>query len=108
MLLIHILLLNYDFFFQGTKINGTLFNEHIETFGDSLQQSKVCYIINSRINWVNPNFQSVNKDIELVFLTSTIVQECHDPFSTFSFSKNFVPFVDEILHTKETIVGNSF
>ncbi|KAM3337940.1 chaperone protein HtpG-like [Capsicum galapagoense] len=68
------------------------------------EQSKVCYIINGRITRVNPNFQSVNKDIELGFLTSTIVQECHSPFSTFSFSKNFVSFEDEKLHTKETIV----
>ncbi|KAM3337942.1 hypothetical protein P3S68_032267 [Capsicum galapagoense] len=60
--------------------------------------------MNSRIAPRNPNFLSVNKNIEVGFSDATIVQECKNPFSTLCFSNNFVSFEDEKLYTTGTIL----
>ncbi|XP_016476407.1 replication protein A 70 kDa DNA-binding subunit B-like [Nicotiana tabacum] len=89
----------------GTKIHATLFNGYIELWKNYLQQNKICYIINGRINSANPNFQSVHNELEIGFKESTLVEESNSHFSTIGFSNNFISFDEASKCTNGTIFG---
>ncbi|OIT18788.1 replication protein a 70 kda dna-binding subunit b, partial [Nicotiana attenuata] len=88
---------------EGTKIHATLFNGYIELWENYLQQNKICYIINGRINSTNPNFQSVHKELEIGFKKNTLVKESNSHFSTIDFSNNFISFDEASKCTNGTI-----
>uniref|UniRef100_A0A1S4BRY1 Replication protein A 70 kDa DNA-binding subunit B-like n=1 Tax=Nicotiana tabacum TaxID=4097 RepID=A0A1S4BRY1_TOBAC len=77
-------------------IKSILWKEHLE-------QGNIYYIINGLINDRKPNFQSVHKEFEIVFSNNTIVKRCSNPFSTVSFSNNFVSFEEAFQCTNGTI-----
>ncbi|KAH0777206.1 hypothetical protein KY290_008617 [Solanum tuberosum] len=75
---------------EGTKIQATLFNKHIETWKDSLKPNKSYYIAKGRLDRVNPNYSSVHKEVELAFTDNTIIQETEHAVSTHKFSDGFL------------------
>ncbi|KAG5584663.1 hypothetical protein H5410_045097 [Solanum commersonii] len=75
---------------EGTKIQATLFNKHIETWKDSLKPNKRYYIAKGRLDRVNPNYSSVHKEVELTFIDNTIIDETSHEVSTLKFSDGFV------------------
>ncbi|KAH0645227.1 hypothetical protein KY284_033111 [Solanum tuberosum] len=75
---------------EGTKIQATLFNKHIETWKDSLKPNKSYYIAKGRLDRVNPNYSSVHKEVELSFTDNTIIQETEHAVSTHKFSDGFL------------------
>ncbi|XP_049360757.1 replication protein A 70 kDa DNA-binding subunit B-like [Solanum verrucosum] len=75
---------------EGTKIQATLFNKHIETRKDSLKPNKSYYIAKGRLDHVNPNYSSVHKEVELAFTDNTIIQETKHAVSTHKFSDGFL------------------
>ncbi|KAG5606393.1 hypothetical protein H5410_027885 [Solanum commersonii] len=52
----------------GTKIQATLFNLHIETWNDNLKPNKSYYIAKGRLDRVNPNYYSIDKELKLFFV----------------------------------------
>ncbi|XP_016485940.1 replication protein A 70 kDa DNA-binding subunit B-like [Nicotiana tabacum] len=88
---------------EGTKIHATLFNGYIELWKNYLQQNKIYYIINGRINSANPNFQSVHNELEIGFKENTLVEESNSHFSTIGFSNNFISFDEASKCTNGTI-----
>ncbi|KAM3216542.1 hypothetical protein P3L10_025983 [Capsicum annuum] len=75
---------------EGTKIQATLFNKHIQTWKDLLKPNKSYYIANGRLNCVNPNYSSVYKEFELYFTNNTIVKESVHDVLTKNFFNGFV------------------
>jgi len=71
-------------------------------------QNKIGYIINGGINSVNPNFQSVHKELEIGFKENTFVEESNNRFSTIGFSNNFISFDEASKCTNGTIFGKFF
>ncbi|KAG5572813.1 hypothetical protein H5410_062579 [Solanum commersonii] len=59
---------------SGTKIQGTLFNKHIETRKDFLKPNKSDSIVNGRLDRVHPNYSSVHEEMELFFTDNTIIK----------------------------------
>ncbi|KAG5611451.1 hypothetical protein H5410_022732 [Solanum commersonii] len=64
---------------EGSKLQETLFNKHINTWKDFLKTNKSYYIANGLLDW-----------IELSITDNTIIKESDDVFSTHNFSKGFV------------------
>ncbi|KAH0636280.1 hypothetical protein KY290_038344 [Solanum tuberosum] len=75
---------------EGTKIQATLFNKHIETWKDSLKRNKSYYIAKGWLDSINPNYSSVHKEVELTFTDNTIIQETAHAVSTHKFSDGFL------------------
>ncbi|KAH0642095.1 hypothetical protein KY290_033698 [Solanum tuberosum] len=75
---------------EGTKIQTTLFNKHIETWKDFLKPNKSYYIAKGRYDRVNPNYSSVHKEVELAFTDNTVIKETVDEVSTQKFSDGFL------------------
>uniref|UniRef100_M1DE88 Replication protein A1 n=1 Tax=Solanum tuberosum TaxID=4113 RepID=M1DE88_SOLTU len=75
---------------EGTKIQATLFNKHIETWKDSLKRNKSYYIAKGWLDSINPNYSSVHKEVELTFTDNTIIQETTHAVSTHKFSDGFL------------------
>lgn len=76
--------------FDGTKIQDTLINKHIETWKVSLKPIKIYYIAKGRLDHVNPNYSSVHKEVKLAFIDNTIIEETNHKFSTLKFFDGFV------------------
>ncbi|KAL3327782.1 hypothetical protein AABB24_035449, partial [Solanum stoloniferum] len=75
---------------EGTKLQATLFNKHIDTWKDFLKTNKTYYIANGLLDRVNPNYTSVHKEIELTITDNTIIRESDHVVSTHNFSNGFV------------------
>uniref|UniRef100_M1DXI7 Replication protein A1 n=1 Tax=Solanum tuberosum TaxID=4113 RepID=M1DXI7_SOLTU len=75
---------------EGTKIQTTLFNKHIETWKDFLKPNKSYYIAKGRYDRVNPNYSSVHKEVELAFTDNTVIKETDHEVSTQKFSDGFL------------------
>ncbi|KAG5591528.1 hypothetical protein H5410_042042 [Solanum commersonii] len=75
---------------EGTKIQATLFNKHIETWKDSLKPNKNYYIAKGSLDRVNPNYSSVHKEVELALTDNKIIEETGHEVSTLKFSDGFV------------------
>ncbi|KAH0633390.1 hypothetical protein KY284_036176 [Solanum tuberosum] len=75
---------------EGTKLQITLFNKHIDTWKDFLKTNKTYYIANGLLDRVNPSYTSVHKEIELTITDNTIIWESDHVISTYNFSNGFV------------------
>ncbi|KAG5577227.1 hypothetical protein H5410_057361 [Solanum commersonii] len=75
---------------EGTKIQATLFNKHIETWKDSLNPNKSYYTAKGCLDRVNPNYSFVHKEVELGFTDNTIIKETEHAISTHKFSDGFL------------------
>ncbi|KAH0633091.1 hypothetical protein KY284_035877 [Solanum tuberosum] len=75
---------------EGTKLQATLFNKHIDTWKDFWKTNKTYYIANGLLDRVNPNYTSVHKEIELTITDHTIIRESDHVVSTHNFSNGFV------------------
>ncbi|KAH0715662.1 hypothetical protein KY290_008618 [Solanum tuberosum] len=91
---------------EGTKIQATLFNKHIETWKDSLKPNKSYYIAKGRLDRVNPNYSSVHKEVELAFTDNTIIQETEHAVSTHKFSDGFLSLEHADKLPNGAILGN--
>ncbi|XP_049401662.1 replication protein A 70 kDa DNA-binding subunit B-like [Solanum stenotomum] len=91
---------------EGTKIQETLFNKHIETWKDFLKPNKSYYIAKGRYDRVNPNYSSVHKKVELAFTDNTVIKETDHEVSTHKFSDGFLSLdvVDNL--SNGSILGN--
>ncbi|OIT07130.1 replication protein a 70 kda dna-binding subunit b, partial [Nicotiana attenuata] len=79
---------------EGTKIQATLFNKHVEKWKDFFEPSRSYFIINGRLDRVNPNYSSVHKEVEIAFTDNTIIKESKTDISTQEFSNGFL-FLEE-------------
>ncbi|OIT29408.1 replication protein a 70 kda dna-binding subunit b [Nicotiana attenuata] len=75
---------------EGTKIQATLFNKHVEKRKDFFELSRSYFIINGRLDRVNPNYSSVHKEVEIAFTDNTIIKESKTNISTQEFSNDVV------------------
>ncbi|KAK4708644.1 hypothetical protein R3W88_029569 [Solanum pinnatisectum] len=79
-----------DWQYYGTKLQATLFNKHIDTWKDFLKTNKAYYIAKGLFDWVNPNYTSVHKEIELSITNNRIIKESAHVISTHNFADGFV------------------
>ncbi|KAH0712584.1 hypothetical protein KY289_008543 [Solanum tuberosum] len=91
---------------EGTKIQATLFNKHIETWKDSLNPNKSYYIAKGRLDRVNPNYSSAHKEVELDFTANTIIKETEHAVSTHKFSDGFLSLEHADKLPNGAILGN--
>ncbi|KAH0774493.1 hypothetical protein KY290_011630 [Solanum tuberosum] len=75
---------------EGTKLQETLFNKHIDTWKDFLKTNKSYYIANGLLDRVNPTYTSVHKEIEHSITDNTMIKESDHVVSTHNFSEGFV------------------
>ncbi|KAH0746111.1 hypothetical protein KY285_007768 [Solanum tuberosum] len=75
---------------EGTKLQETLFNKHIDTCKDFLNTNKTYYIAKGLLDRVSPNYTSVHKEIELTITDNTIIMDSDHFVSTRNFSNGFV------------------
>ncbi|XP_049354821.1 replication protein A 70 kDa DNA-binding subunit B-like [Solanum verrucosum] len=92
---------------EGTKLQATLFNKHIDTWKDFLKTNKTYYIANELLDRVNPNYTSVHKEIELTITDNTIIRESDHVVSTHNFSNGFVSLEQAEKLPNGAIFGNS-
>ncbi|XP_019230473.1 PREDICTED: uncharacterized protein LOC109211392 [Nicotiana attenuata] len=88
---------------EGTKIQATLFNKHVEKRKDFFELSRSYFIINGRLDRVNPNYSSVHKEVEIAFTDNTIIKESKTNISTQEFSNGFL-FLEKAEKLTEDVV----
>lgn len=85
-----------EFYFQGTQIQATMFNEAARKFFNVFEMGKVYYISKGSLKIANKQFKTVQNDYEMTLNESSQVEEAVNEAAFIPETKfNFVP-IDQL------------
>ncbi|KAI8048555.1 replication factor A 1 [Syncephalis plumigaleata] len=97
-------LFNVTFLDESGEIRGTAFRDQVDQFYPMLEENKIYYVSNARVNIAKQQFSNVQNSYELTFESGTQIRLCPDSSAVPSIRFNFVRIADLINVEKDAIV----
>ncbi|KAI9592047.1 hypothetical protein BDF19DRAFT_452987 [Syncephalis fuscata] len=97
-------LFNVTFLDDSGEIRATAFRDQVDQFYPMLEENKVYYVSNARVNIAKQQFSTVQNSYELTFESGTQIRLCPDSSAVPSIRFNFVRIADLINVDKDASV----